>query len=101
MRSSMAADCRRWRRSRPPLGFPLISPLDLLIQDSHNPPHTTPPKKRPFSTQWRQPMPKTASSLLTLAVLACAATLATAADQPVIGLITKTDTNPFFVKMKE
>jgi len=26
---------------------------------------------------------------------------AAAADQPVIGLITKTDTNPFFVKMKE
>ena len=26
---------------------------------------------------------------------------AVAADQPVIGLITKTDTNPFFVKMKE
>src|SRR4030095_14516408 len=26
---------------------------------------------------------------------------AQAADQPVIGLITKTDTNPFFVKMKE
>ena len=24
-----------------------------------------------------------------------------AADQPVIGLITKTETNPFFVKMKE
>ena len=27
--------------------------------------------------------------------------VAAAADQPVIGLITKTDTNPFFVKMKE
>src|SRR5437764_332229 len=27
--------------------------------------------------------------------------LALAADQPVIGLITKTETNPFFVKMKE
>jgi len=27
--------------------------------------------------------------------------LAAAADQPVIGLITKTETNPFFVKMKE
>ncbi len=27
--------------------------------------------------------------------------IAGAADQPVIGLITKTDTNPFFVKMKE
>lgn len=44
-------------------------------------------------------------SRLTVVALA-ALTLATAdtagaADQPVIGLITKTDTNPFFVKMKE
>jgi len=39
-----------------------------------------------------------ALSALTLAALSAAAT---AADQPVIGLITKTDTNPFFVKMKE
>jgi len=39
-----------------------------------------------------------ALSALTLAALS---TAATAADQPVIGLITKTDTNPFFVKMKE
>jgi fructose transport system substrate-binding protein len=38
----------------------------------------------------------------TFASLAIAAPLATfAADQPVIGLITKTETNPFFVKMKE
>ena len=44
-----------------------------------------------------------------LSLLASAALLATfgaigsaaAADQPVIGLITKTETNPFFVKMKE
>ena len=34
-------------------------------------------------------------------LLAAAAGLAVAADQPVIGLITKTETNPFFVKMKE
>jgi len=44
-------------------------------------------------------------SRITLAALAvttlAAAGLASAADQPVIGLITKTDTNPFFVKMKE
>src|SRR5438067_6542223 len=37
--------------------------------------------------------------------IALAALLATgaalAADEPVIGLITKTETNPFFVKMKE
>jgi len=39
-----------------------------------------------------------ALSVLTLAALTGAAA---AADQPVIGLITKTDTNPFFVKMKE
>jgi fructose transport system substrate-binding protein len=38
---------------------------------------------------------------LTILALAASATLAAAADQPVIGLITKTDTNPFFVKMKE
>jgi len=35
-----------------------------------------------------------------LAALLCAH-LAVAADAPVIGLITKTETNPFFVKMKE
>jgi len=39
-------------------------------------------------------------ALSTLALAALSAT-AVAADQPVIGLITKTDTNPFFVKMKE
>jgi fructose transport system substrate-binding protein len=39
-----------------------------------------------------------ALSVLTLAALTGAAV---AADQPVIGLITKTETNPFFVKMKE
>ena len=39
-----------------------------------------------------------ALSALTLAALSATAI---AADAPVIGLITKTDTNPFFVKMKE
>ena len=39
-----------------------------------------------------------ALSVLTLAALSAAAV---AADAPVIGLITKTETNPFFVKMKE
>ncbi|PUA18984.1 sugar ABC transporter substrate-binding protein [Glaciimonas sp. PCH181] len=34
-------------------------------------------------------------------VLAASASMAIAADQPIIGLITKTETNPFFVKMKE
>ena len=39
---------------------------------------------------------------ISLSVLALAFTgAAAAADQPVIGLITKTETNPFFVKMKE
>src|SRR5471030_227173 len=60
-----------------------------------------PPRKRPSSTHRRQTMLKLASSLLAATVLAAAATVAVGADQPVIGLITKTDTNPFFVKMKE
>ena len=41
------------------------------------------------------------STPLILSALALAASSAFAAGQPVIGLITKTDTNPFFVKMKE
>ena len=41
------------------------------------------------------------TSLLTLSALLSAAFVAHAADVPVIGLITKTETNPFFVKMKE
>ncbi len=41
------------------------------------------------------------STPLTLCALAFAANAVCAADAPVIGLITKTDTNPFFVKMKE
>ena len=41
------------------------------------------------------------STPLTLCALAFAVSAACAADAPVIGLITKTDTNPFFVKMKE
>ena len=36
-----------------------------------------------------------------LAALIATAGAAHAADAPVIGLITKTETNPFFVKMKE
>ncbi|RYY98659.1 MAG: sugar ABC transporter substrate-binding protein, partial [Comamonadaceae bacterium] len=39
-------------------------------------------------------------STMALAIVTFAAT-AFAADEPVIGLITKTETNPFFVKMKE
>ena len=44
---------------------------------------------------------KTRLSLTTLAILIGATGAATAADQPIIGLITKTETNPFFVKMRE
>jgi len=36
-----------------------------------------------------------------LSCITFAACAASAQTQPVIGLITKTDTNPFFVKMKE
>nr|WP_315494275.1 sugar ABC transporter substrate-binding protein [uncultured Rhodoferax sp.] len=41
------------------------------------------------------------SAPLILSALALAASSAFAAGEPVIGLITKTETNPFFVKMKE
>ncbi|MBB3212774.1 fructose transport system substrate-binding protein [Herbaspirillum sp. Sphag1AN] len=44
---------------------------------------------------------KNCIALAMLAAVASAASVAAAADQPIIGLITKTDTNPFFVKMKE
>lgn len=52
------------------------------------------------------PRPFTATASALAATLACAALAglaagARAADAPVIGLITKTETNPFFVKMKE
>ena len=40
-------------------------------------------------------------SILCLAALSLAVSSAFAAGEPVIGLITKTETNPFFVKMKE
>jgi len=43
---------------------------------------------------------KTTLTLSAFAALVCVAGTASAAE-PVIGLITKTDTNPFFVKMKE
>ncbi|HEX3140381.1 MAG TPA: sugar ABC transporter substrate-binding protein [Rhizobacter sp.] len=42
-----------------------------------------------------------ALSALTAALLLAASGVAVAAGEPVIGLITKTETNPFFVKMKE
>ena len=44
---------------------------------------------------------KTFTTALALTALAFAASSAIAADPIVIGLITKTDSNPFFIKMKE
>lgn len=44
---------------------------------------------------------KTPAPIALFATLALAASTAAAQGQPVIGLITKTETNPFFVKMKE
>ncbi len=44
---------------------------------------------------------KFVKSAMLLASLSAFSTLALAQAQPVIGLITKTETNPFFVKMKE
>lgn len=41
------------------------------------------------------------SNALLLSTLALATSAAFAANEPIIGLITKTETNPFFVKMKE
>ncbi len=54
----------------------------------------------------RPPLPCPAAVLVSalvsaLLLAASASTLAQAQPQPVIGLITKTETNPFFVKMKE
>ncbi|WP_374563867.1 sugar ABC transporter substrate-binding protein [Ideonella sp.] len=53
----------------------------------------------------RYPAAPSATRLVALAAALCASALAwqaaRAADEPVIGLITKTETNPFFVKMKE
>lgn len=44
---------------------------------------------------------QSATAKLMLSALALATSSAFAASEPVIGLITKTETNPFFVKMKE
>ncbi|HEX2011725.1 MAG TPA: sugar ABC transporter substrate-binding protein [Roseateles sp.] len=46
-------------------------------------------------------MKKSLAPQLILSTLALAASASFAAGEPVIGLITKTETNPFFVKMKE
>ncbi len=42
-----------------------------------------------------------AKQCLLATLLSFSASIAHAADQPIVGLITKTETNPFFVKMKE
>ena len=47
-----------------------------------------------------KPLP-TLSSIAAAALFAAGTASVHAADQPIIGLITKTETNPFFVKMKE
>jgi fructose transport system substrate-binding protein len=44
---------------------------------------------------------RTLALSISAVALATASLTATAADQPIVGLITKTETNPFFVKMKE
>ncbi len=46
-------------------------------------------------------MKKLYRTLASTLVLAAMSSTALAADKPIIGLITKTNTNPFFVKMKE
>jgi fructose transport system substrate-binding protein len=49
-----------------------------------------------------RPYQAAAKHLMLGAAAACALCAGTAfADQPIVGLITKTDTNPFFVKMKQ
>jgi len=44
---------------------------------------------------------RTFAASMSVIALAALSQAAVAADQPIIGLITKTETNPFFVKMKE
>ena len=44
---------------------------------------------------------KKTTAIFAMTALALAASTAFAQKEPVIGLITKTDSNPFFVKMKE
>jgi len=77
-------------------GFPLINPLDLLTPGFQ----TLLPVLNTFWQTGDNPMFK-----LTLAAAVASAALAAQfpaqAAEPVIGLITKTETNPFFVKMKE
>jgi fructose transport system substrate-binding protein len=48
-----------------------------------------------------QPVVKGIAAACVAASALWCASASLAADQPVVGLITKTDTNPFFVKMKQ
>ena len=47
------------------------------------------------------PLDRTIRAAVATACLALAGGPAVAADAPIVGLITKTGTNPFFVKMRE
>src|SRR4051812_43493193 len=83
-----------------PWGKPLINQLDLFNARFHNPPSVS------AQHAWRRSHPRHRRHSMRLAPLALAslalfAGSAIAQTQPVIGLVTKTDTNPFFVKMKE
>ena len=49
----------------------------------------------------RLPVARKIVSMCVAASAVWCASASQAADQPVVGLITKTDTNPFFVKMKQ
>jgi fructose transport system substrate-binding protein len=91
-------------------GFPLINQLDLLIDVAENSLNPEPPgRAAPQSADCRTQTPahdlhRRLSMQLkhaTLLAALMAAGFAHAQSQPVIGLITKTETNPFFVKMKE
>src|SRR5204863_842416 len=75
-----------------PQGKPLINQVDLLKQKHQNCLHRF--RNRQETSMFFFKTPVALAALL-------AAGIACAADQPVIGLITKTETNPFFVKMKE
>jgi fructose transport system substrate-binding protein len=79
-------------------GFPLINQIDLLTQSTDNESTTIPNHPKETTMNLTISRTRLALSAITLAAFGSAAV---AADQPVIGLITKTDTNPFFVKMKE
>ena len=77
---------------------------------TRNPPHLQAPMQAPMQaappikkeTFMRSKTPFTLATLALAQTLAlCAAGAVQAAGEPVIGLITKTETNPFFVKMKE